>query len=229
MTDLQPFRHGEEGTHSVCNKHNIGGKSVCCECSGKKDCSDTPNMTKENKCCEKCRYIESVGKSERCVDCICHKNRCCKKCNEQLANNFSICMDNNCPCHSKEKQRNFLSPDTRNSPTLAEWEEEFKEIWFAPNGKGNLITQIRSFISSQIKQAEARGFQDGVTITKSAMAEENARIKTNAKAEVVEEITKNIGMLRQWINEKPADMLVTDEHIKIWLFEKDFISSLKKE
>lgn len=41
MSDLQPFRHGEEGTHAICNKHNIGGKSVCCECSGRTDCSDT--------------------------------------------------------------------------------------------------------------------------------------------------------------------------------------------
>jgi len=40
MTDKKPFKHGEEGTHSVCNKHNIGGKSVCCECSGKAGCGD---------------------------------------------------------------------------------------------------------------------------------------------------------------------------------------------
>lgn len=46
MNDLQDFKHGEEGTHSVCNKHNIGGKSVCCECTGKTDCSDNnPHRT----------------------------------------------------------------------------------------------------------------------------------------------------------------------------------------
>jgi len=39
MNDLKPFKHGEEGTHSACNKHNIG-KSVCCECSGRGDCGD---------------------------------------------------------------------------------------------------------------------------------------------------------------------------------------------
>lgn len=32
-------------THSVCNKHNIGDKSVCCECTGKTDCSDSPKTT----------------------------------------------------------------------------------------------------------------------------------------------------------------------------------------
>jgi len=42
MNDLKPFKHGEEGTHSVCNKHNIDGNSVCCECSGKDDCGDEP-------------------------------------------------------------------------------------------------------------------------------------------------------------------------------------------
>jgi len=48
MTDLQPHKHGDEGagsTHAVCNKHNIGDKSVCCECSGKDDCSDIPSET----------------------------------------------------------------------------------------------------------------------------------------------------------------------------------------
>jgi len=48
MNDLKPFKHGEEGTHSVCNKHNIGGKSICCECSGKADCGDEP-MKKLNE------------------------------------------------------------------------------------------------------------------------------------------------------------------------------------
>ena len=41
MNDTKPFKHGEEGTHWVCNKHNIGGKSVCCECSKKDDCGET--------------------------------------------------------------------------------------------------------------------------------------------------------------------------------------------
>ena len=47
MNDLKPFNHGEEGTHSVCNKHNIGGKSVCCECAGKTDCSNMTPLQKE--------------------------------------------------------------------------------------------------------------------------------------------------------------------------------------
>ena len=41
MNDTIQWKHGEEGTHSVCNKHNIGGKSVCCECSKKDDCGET--------------------------------------------------------------------------------------------------------------------------------------------------------------------------------------------
>lgn len=39
MNDLQPFKHGEEGTHAVCNKHHIDGEAGCCECTGKTDCS----------------------------------------------------------------------------------------------------------------------------------------------------------------------------------------------
>lgn len=36
-----------------------------------------------------------------------------------------------------------------------------------------------------------------------------------------DEIIKNIGMLRQWLNEKPKDMLVTNEQIKHWLTLSD--------
>jgi len=40
--DLEPFKHGEEGTHSVCNKHfaEFGGEARCCECSKKTDCGN---------------------------------------------------------------------------------------------------------------------------------------------------------------------------------------------
>ena len=60
MNDLQPFKHGEEGTHSVCNKHNIGGKSVCCECSGKTGCSDVPNDTLKEKIEEAVREFQGM-------------------------------------------------------------------------------------------------------------------------------------------------------------------------
>lgn len=39
MNDLKPFRHGEEGTHFVCLKHN--NDSFCCGCHKKDtDCSN---------------------------------------------------------------------------------------------------------------------------------------------------------------------------------------------
>ena len=57
MTDTKPFNHGEEGTHNVCNKHNIGGKSVCCKCSGKVGCGDE-FMEKNNT---KVYYIQGGG------------------------------------------------------------------------------------------------------------------------------------------------------------------------
>lgn len=39
-------------------------------------------------------------------------------------------------------------------------------------------------------------------------------------------IMGNIGMLRQWLNEKPADRLVTNEDIETWLFD-DVVKMLK--
>lgn len=41
MNDLKPFRHGQEGTHFVCNKH--ADANECCGCALKEDCSfETP-------------------------------------------------------------------------------------------------------------------------------------------------------------------------------------------
>lgn len=42
MNDLKPFKHGDEGTHAICNKHmaELGWKAGCCECAGKTDCED---------------------------------------------------------------------------------------------------------------------------------------------------------------------------------------------
>lgn len=41
------------------------------------------------------------------------------------------------------------------------------------------------------------------------------------------EILKSIGLLRQWLNEKPTDLLVTNEHI-IEFLEKPIIENTKK-
>jgi len=52
MNDLKPFKQGEEGTHSICNKHNVKGKSICCRCSGEVGCGDEP-MIHTDKILEK--------------------------------------------------------------------------------------------------------------------------------------------------------------------------------
>jgi len=74
MNDLKPFNHGEEGTHSVCSKHNIGGKSVCCECSGEVGCGDDPMKSKQNAsehftgCARNPSYDTSLSVGERLSD-----------------------------------------------------------------------------------------------------------------------------------------------------------------
>jgi len=72
MNDTKPLKHGEEGTHSVCNKHNIGDKSVCCECSGKDNCGDEP-MTYADKRLEEFEK-GAVGKNVHSV--YVHCNSC---------------------------------------------------------------------------------------------------------------------------------------------------------
>ena len=43
----------------------------------------------------------------------------------------------------------------------------------------------------------------------------------SARAEERKRIQKNIGMLRQWLNEKDKELLVTNEMIEMWLFQTE--------
>ncbi|MDE2232889.1 MAG: hypothetical protein KGJ90_02040 [Patescibacteria group bacterium] len=42
MSDVQPFKHGEEQTHWVCNARiaKEGGKATCCECNPHEGCGE---------------------------------------------------------------------------------------------------------------------------------------------------------------------------------------------
>lgn len=42
--------------------------------------------------------------------------------------------------------------------------------------------------------------------------------KYNLPGDVEELLESRIGFLRQWLNEKPSDLLVTNADIKYWLF-----------
>ena len=62
QSDLLPFKHGEEGTHSACNEmvKKFGGKVKCCECTGHK-CQ--PIAPSKGKCsCDVCKAIRKVAK-----------------------------------------------------------------------------------------------------------------------------------------------------------------------
>lgn len=51
--DVKPFVHGEEGTHSACDRRlkAEGDQAKCCYCSPHKDCEllPTPKNTKEEE------------------------------------------------------------------------------------------------------------------------------------------------------------------------------------
>ena len=53
MNDTQPFEHGEEGTHSACNKRirNEGGKARCCYCVPHSHCEFSTPKPELSKCC----------------------------------------------------------------------------------------------------------------------------------------------------------------------------------
>lgn len=56
MNDLKPFKHGEEGTHYVCQEvlELKGGKATCCGCSGHK-CKKPKPMKRIKKECKNCK------------------------------------------------------------------------------------------------------------------------------------------------------------------------------
>lgn len=58
MNDLKPFKHGEEGTHYVCQEvlELKGGKATCCGCSGHK-CKKPKPMKRIKKEVEKKKHI----------------------------------------------------------------------------------------------------------------------------------------------------------------------------
>ena len=65
MNDLKPFKHGEEGTHYVCQEvlELKGGKATCCGCSGHKCKKPKPmkrikkEVEKQIKSCENCSGV----------------------------------------------------------------------------------------------------------------------------------------------------------------------------
>jgi len=77
MNDLKPFKQGEEGTHSICNKHNIGGKSICCKCSGKVGCGDEPMIHTD-------KILEEFDEKFPPVECSAH---------ERTSSALCICED----------------------------------------------------------------------------------------------------------------------------------------
>lgn len=56
MSDLKPFVHGEEGTHSVCNARLAaeGGKSRCCYCRPHKGCDFDAPQSAEGEAAPTC-------------------------------------------------------------------------------------------------------------------------------------------------------------------------------
>ena len=57
-----------------------------------------------------------------------------------------------------------------------------------------------------------------------AAVEEIFNLMKQARRETLEKVEANIGFLRQWLNEKPKDRLVTNKDIEYWLF-----NNLKKK
>jgi len=84
------------------------------------------------------------------------------------------------------------------------WEKEFKSM--ANMNRWAFWMEGIKFIKKLLKEEFEKGWQTGHKQTKS---------------DYRDLIKKNIGKLRQWINERPQDMPVTNGDIEEWLFDKN--------
>lgn len=129
MNDSNKFKHGDEGTHSVCNKRsaNEGGKSRCCYCVPHEGCESMTNSS----------------------DCKCKHDGC---------NERRLLFDSYCPSHLPgtevpESTNNDTSSTPHSSePKIFVWPSIFRAI-----GPGDDMVvsaeKLREYIASERQKA----------------------------------------------------------------------------
>lgn len=140
MNDLKPFKHGEEGTHYVCQEvlELKGGKATCCGCSGHK-CKKPKPMKRIKKEVEK-KAWSVVTTWTPCSECMCHAigspifaisggrehcANCSPKPSKPINDRCEFC--NTEPFHEHKKGCSELQPIPK--PTKIEKKLVIKEEW----------------------------------------------------------------------------------------------------
>jgi hypothetical protein len=83
------------------------------------------------------------------------------------------------------------------------------------------------FIATQISEAYDRGMEFQDSIWQKTHTELVKEAKKEGHDEAVEKVKGRIGFLRQWLNERPSDFIVTNEVIEAWLLEASPLDEIK--
>ena len=78
-----------------------------------------------------------------------------------------------------------------------------------PNWKTEFFHQWNTWFKEGEDPRSVTQMEQAITFIENLLASERSRVR--------KELNGRIGMLRQWVNEKPADHLVTNEDIEMWL------------
>lgn len=119
--------------------------------------------------------------------------QCCEKCVIRNSSNVAVgCLYWSCPCHSTPQNKQF---DMLEGNHIAQTKESTPQE----------MKTTRQIIASYVERNDIHGLAEFAR----AMMEDQVLEKM--------EMRNRVGFLRQWLNEKPANQLVTDEDIIKWL------------
>ena len=143
---------------------------------------------KENGCCEKCEWSLRPNNARLCALCICHKPTV----------NF---LDSMIPEERKEQAKIQEGAVTTTTGDTG-WERK---------ASGDLF----EFLWLRIPADDCGKARDWlIEYVRSLLATEKQRSYEEGRADVL----KNIGMLHQWLNERPANSpLLTNADLEYWL------------
>ena len=149
-----------------------------------------------------------------------------KETNKEVNKGYKVCPHGNLEgscfaihCHQAEVKPE-VEADTDS------WQERFDKdfdgLWMFLNNVTKLPPldktgftpkyKIKSFLSQELKSAEEKARRHLLETVKELSEEKKEDIQS-----LLDQVKKNVGLLRQWLNEKPKDMLVTNEHIERFL------------
>lgn len=216
-------------THTINHDYCIRARfNTCVDC-------DIASPSVSEQCCENFEIFKT-----HCKECpkypVSEQKECKGHCHKCEVGTLSCTVFCECPCCSpslqeretpseKLKQRMMPIKVTDSLPLKREtdWEKELEMVDF-PTAWRLVKQSTKSLHHEKCSWAVTNGailcdcaFVEAIRITRRDLHAFISKVTEQTRKETEETIKNKISSLRQWINEKPKDMLVTNHHIEVWL------------